>query len=34
MTLVVLANMDPPIAEQFARKIRGWMRRAGLVKGG
>jgi hypothetical protein len=34
LTLVVMANMDPPIAEQLARKIRGWMRRAGIPKGG
>jgi len=33
LTLVVLANMDPPIAEEAGRKIRGWMRRAGLVRG-
>jgi len=31
LTVVVMANMDPPIAEDLGRKIRGWMRRAGLT---
>jgi CubicO group peptidase (beta-lactamase class C family) len=30
LTLVVLANADPPIAESMGRKIGVWMRRAGV----
>lgn len=30
LTLVVMANADPPIAERMGRRITGWMRRAGL----
>jgi hypothetical protein len=33
VTLVVLANQDPPSAESTARTIRGWVRRAGLTGG-
>lgn len=31
VTVVVLANMDPPIAERIGRAIRGWVKRAGLI---
>jgi CubicO group peptidase (beta-lactamase class C family) len=34
LTTVVLANADPPIAEELGQKLRGWTRRAGLVKDG